>query len=380
MYLYVLVFTALVTADQPVSCGRYRGKPEACRKVGCTYVHLLRRKVGSCIDLSTAQAPAACDSLKRKSECQAGGCKWKASSCWDKGHTLQCGDYAKKGLCRKAKCWWQSGACVEDCPNISQNGRCGPLFGDAVCSTKYRNYALYCNTANGWCGNTTSHRDAQAGTLYDNSSIPDHCYKSTESATWLESINGAHYLNLPETDNWSEYHPVRTTWSKLQLTTEPKCGDTSVTVDLGNFEFSKSTGEPSNGHKLGQVEWGIAMDCRFRGEHEPRKSTKKKSSYSLNLAGTPFRVKADQDLSPKGWLPYGSAGCRANGKRCRGTCGGNCGFCGFGHAGVAMAEEINPSMFVSTVTLMVDDQAAFDAAFGEDCQPDSIDEIIHTAP
>ncbi len=47
-------------------------------------------------------------------------------------------------------------------------GRCGPLFADTKC-TGYSSSggAEYCNEANGWCGVTDAHRDAQASTTYD---------------------------------------------------------------------------------------------------------------------------------------------------------------------------------------------------------------------
>jgi len=61
------------------------------------------------------------------------------------------------------------------CPKISTDGRCGPLFGDSVCSTEYRDYAKYCNEDNGWCGDTDSHANAQPSTKYDESSIPASC-------------------------------------------------------------------------------------------------------------------------------------------------------------------------------------------------------------
>merc|ERR1719499_949765 len=61
---------------------------------------------------------------------------------------------------------------ASDCPKLSSGGRCGPKFGGAVCSTKDRSWALYCNEANGWCGNTNAHKNAQPSTTYDASSIP----------------------------------------------------------------------------------------------------------------------------------------------------------------------------------------------------------------
>ena len=50
-------------------------------------------------------------------------------------------------------------------------GRCGPLFNHVRCGgtgvTEYPAGAIYCNEANGWCGNTEEHRNAQPSTEYD---------------------------------------------------------------------------------------------------------------------------------------------------------------------------------------------------------------------
>jgi len=64
-----------------------------------------------------------------------------------------------------------------DCPPISTNGRCGPLGGNQLCGSS-PSWAVYCNTATGWCGNgrdPSLYRDAQPGTTYDRASIPSGC-------------------------------------------------------------------------------------------------------------------------------------------------------------------------------------------------------------
>jgi len=67
------------------------------------------------------------------------------------------------------------------CPRVSMDGRCGPKYQDAVCSTKYRSWAVYCNEDNGWCGKTTAHRDAQVSDKFDESQIPIRCDGHLES-------------------------------------------------------------------------------------------------------------------------------------------------------------------------------------------------------
>merc|ERR1719272_1582879 len=45
-------------------------------------------------------------------------------------------------------------------------GRCGPKFNAKMCTG-----GNFCNEANGWCGDTDAHRDAQESTMYDGASI-----------------------------------------------------------------------------------------------------------------------------------------------------------------------------------------------------------------
>ena len=66
----------------------------------------------------------------------------------------------------------QAGAAICTCnEGYLGPGRCGPLAGYSRCggggSTPEPDYAIYCNEENGWCGDTTTHRDAQPGNSYD---------------------------------------------------------------------------------------------------------------------------------------------------------------------------------------------------------------------
>ena len=54
-----------------------------------------------------------------------------------------------------------------ECYPLSQEeGRCGPN-GGGRCNKNLASYAVYCSLANGWCGNTSDHMNAQAGDEYD---------------------------------------------------------------------------------------------------------------------------------------------------------------------------------------------------------------------
>jgi hypothetical protein len=49
-------------------------------------------------------------------------------------------------------------------------GRCGEDYGGLLCA---ESAGRFCNEANGYCGDTAAHRDAQTSTTYDSSRLPD---------------------------------------------------------------------------------------------------------------------------------------------------------------------------------------------------------------
>merc|ERR1712087_683865 len=55
-------------------------------------------------------------------------------------------------------------------PHPPVPGRCGPHVNDQICTSE----AIYCNEANGWCGNTDAHKNAQLSTAYD-FQVPGRC-------------------------------------------------------------------------------------------------------------------------------------------------------------------------------------------------------------
>jgi len=168
---------------------------------------------------------------------------------------------------------------------------------------------------------------------------------ATNATAWLSLINGVFYINLPDTDNWSEYGLLRTVWSKLQIIGFPATGGTSVTVNLTAWSFSSSNGAADPvGMGLTQVEWGIAADCRGKSEG---------GSMRINLVGTPFSYEAVYPAvtGSAATFAHGSVTCTsASNQSCQATCGGFCGYCGLGIPTVA-----------TTAVLKVWDQAMFDA-------------------
>ena len=63
-------------------------------------------------------------------------------------------------------------------------GRCGPLFHMNTCMNDY-----YCNEANGWCGTSDVYRDAQSSTAYDGRCIHKDC-SDWDCALWCECFEG----------------------------------------------------------------------------------------------------------------------------------------------------------------------------------------------
>lgn len=163
---------------------------------------------------------------------------------------------------------------------------------------------------------------------------------TTLPVDWMSWIGRAYYINLPPTDNWSMYGPVRTVWTKLRIIGTPHLGATTVDIDLHDWSFSVSNGEKSLAHNLTQIEWGISGDCRGSPESEMR----------VNLLGTPFAYEAEF-MSAGGEEAHGSVSCSQSDQYCQGSCGGWCGYCGLGAASET-----------STATLTVIDRSRYDAA------------------
>ena len=167
---------------------------------------------------------------------------------------------------------------------------------------------------------------------------------------WHSVHGGRWYINLPATDNWSEFHPLSTTWQRLRVQVGLARGQRAVWVDLTDLTYTTSNGRRGPAGARDSVAWGVAADCRGGGNA---------SAYRLNLEGTPFRVPPGQPaVAIGGSGASGGAACDANGTRCWGSCGGRCGWCGFGFAPPAQL-----------VKLLVTDVHRFDSAFPVNCGP-----------
>jgi len=67
----------------------------------------------------------------------------------------------------KAQCYPLSGVSSSSSSIASSTGRCGPNQGGTSCPGNNP----YCNEANGWCGSTSAHQNAQSSTRYDYGSV-----------------------------------------------------------------------------------------------------------------------------------------------------------------------------------------------------------------
>lgn len=267
-----------------------------------------------------------------------------------KSSASHCGSLRGKRCKNDSNCKWKhkTKTCVAAPPNtcICSNGSLGapsscPANGQQNCETCEAGWTLSgktceantCTCSNGRLGAQSS----CTGNGQQNCNACEVAYvlsgKICKESDWLTVSGDKFYLNLNPETNWSEYYPARTTWSKVRLAAPPRCGDSTVTIDLTDFTFSTSRGGSENHHGVDKVEWGVATDCRSG-------DTPGFSDYSLDLSDTPFQLrKWGTALGPGGWKPWGSASCSEDMKRCSGSCGGECGWCGFGHAGTYLDER-----------------------------------------
>jgi hypothetical protein len=161
-------------------------------------------------------------------------------------------------------------------------------------------------------------------------------------ASWLHrTSDGGAYLNLPSGGvNWSEYYPLKSDWFKIRiLEVGLTIGSQNVTVDLTDSTFADHNNNTSFHHDKTEYKWGGAADCRG-GAAE--------SAFSLNLKGTPFGLERSlySDDVGHGSSPTGGFSCADRQRQaCTGSCGGRCGWCGFGfHSSYATLIVVNQMM------------------------------------
>jgi len=111
------------------------------------------------------------------------------------------------------------------CPNVSKDGKCGPLHNDKTCSTHYRKNALYCNEDSGRCGNTAAHRDAQTSTKYDDSQLVGACRPRTECASMLDPSKPSYWTDDECNDLCNNRHSCheRCPWKCRSCACNPTC-------------------------------------------------------------------------------------------------------------------------------------------------------------
>lgn len=188
---------------------------------------------------------------------------------------------------------------------------------------------------------TSSRASAGASTTGSQKVVTSTTKTASSEYRWLSVVDGKYYVNLPSTDNWSMFGPLRTTWTKLRILDPPQVGQRSVIVYLHDWKFSVSNGETSSGYGLKRIEWGIAGDCRGNEESKMR----------IDLVGTPLQYEATV-MKAAGEQAHGGVVCSQSRQRCNASCGGWCGYCG-------IRRPHDPSGV--TAKLVVVDQTMFDA-------------------
>jgi len=180
------------------------------------------------------------------------------------------------------------------------------------------------------------HYDEDTFTVTNSGEITIH--PKVSEGGWLKFEDGKYYINL-NGENYSEYYPTRTVYKKVQLVDPPRKGDRTVRVNINNPKFAQTTNGGKNGHSFEFMPWGKGMDCRWGRWYQ--------SPLSIDLEDTPFAVSSGFPAhNPAGWYPHGEVTCSRDRKRCTGSCGGYCGYCG--------ADDRVP------LVLDVKDQALFD--------------------
>jgi len=122
----------------------------------------------------------------------------------------------------KAMCHSLSPGVRGDCPYaLGTNVQCGPDHG--MCP----HHKPYCNEANGWCGDTSAHRDAQESTTYDycqtdadrcgayqrmgpgfiHYSCPSDLPICNEATTYCLSLNTGGTSSSPQESTEHDYYP-----------------------------------------------------------------------------------------------------------------------------------------------------------------------------
>ena len=77
-------------------------------------------------------------------------------------------------------------------------GRCGPIFNYVRCNKNLKSWALYCNTDNGWCGDTPAHRDAQSSDAYDFAPTTSCTISTYDSGGYSAKIGTREYTDSGE--------------------------------------------------------------------------------------------------------------------------------------------------------------------------------------
>ena len=76
-------------------------------------------------------------------------------------------------------------AIIANCLPHSKNGKCGPMYGNTVCTSETNRYC----SKYGWCGSQYSFWKDKANMKYWRESIPESCYETGETINMYARVN-----------------------------------------------------------------------------------------------------------------------------------------------------------------------------------------------
>jgi len=143
-----------------------------------------------------------------------------------------------------------------DCPIFNSKNRCGPLFENTLCNGK--NGALYCNEANGWCGNSNAHKNAQASTKYDFSSMPQKCVDQPKSSSTSTMKPKTSSTMKPKTSSMKPTVSPVTKPTTAPVTSQPTSSKRPTSSPVTSRPTSSPTTNPT---KSEWAPWGSWSKC-----------------------------------------------------------------------------------------------------------------------
>ena len=221
-------------------------------------------------------AEGRCGPLFNKTRCDCSRARWAVFCVSANGW---CGDSAEHAHADEATEY--------DCPlelrrSEPAEGRCGPLFDGARCDCSKDASFKFCNSENGWCGDTAEHASADAFTKYDCRSVAADVREAQDRRARRSS--GRQIRLLGDTTTSQDAHEVRVqgledrcqaAGRRCQEATLPISADTEKACSLAaacRLQEAESRERKAAGGGSAPAATGIRGE-RLRYEQENRQGT-----------------------------------------------------------------------------------------------------------